>query len=129
MSGDAMCNAEFLEATVRRATAAARGGLALLLGAWMLSSQAGQTSSTFNVVVNPPGASDSSSERCTMVGTFGRSVTITCTPGAVRFIVPPPETVLNQDVDENITAIGSTTSWRRVRLVNGDYLLEMTVRW
>lgn len=124
---DAMNRSARFGTKSRRMSAVRACGLALL--ALACSAQAQQTSAPFNVVVNPlPGAATPGTEHCTMVGAFGKAVTITCTPGAVRFITqPPPEDEL--DTEDANAGAGSVTSWRRIRLDNGDELLEMTVRW
>ena len=124
-----MCKSAFLGKFVLHVTAVKTCALAFVLGVWALSSQAAETNKSFNVTVNlQTGKEVPDTGFCTMVGAFGTSVTVMCAPGGFRFITKPPAVDTLKDKEASYTGAGSVTSWRMIRLENGDYL-EMTVQW
>jgi len=114
---------------VRHVTAVNTCAFAFLLGVWAFSSQAAETSTSFNVTVDlQTGIEVPDAGLCKMIGAFGTSVTVSCAPGSFRFITRPPAADALQDKEPSYTGAGTVTSWRMIRLENGDYL-EMTVQW
>lgn len=119
-----------VRATARRARVVTVCGLAAALSLWAFSGHAEQTSGPVVVTVNlQTGVAVPTSDQCTFVGAFGARVTISCSPGAVRFITQPPSPGKAGDVDAKHMEAGTVTSWRRIKLENGEELLEMTVQW
>jgi len=125
--------------------------LAALLGAWVLPSQAAQTSAPFNLTINLQNSSsmpDSGLCRSTsMIGTFGSTMTVYCSSGAIASFSGDPSTLpwtTKQDSSYRfVTQVsragelmgtidiytgGTVTSWRVIRLTDRDYL-EMMVHW
>lgn len=114
---------------LRHITVAITSALAIVLGVWTFSSQAAETSNSFNVTVDlQTGIEVPDAGLCKMIGAFGTSVTVSCAPGSFRFITRPPAADALQDKEPSYTGAGTVTSWRMIRLENGDYL-EMTVQW
>jgi hypothetical protein len=103
-------------------------GLALVLGMWALTSDAGKTGAPFTVTVHlDTGLAPPSPDLCTMIGAFGASITVSCPADRVRFITYPPLADQVPSGETNVEA-GIVTSWRKIRVGDKDYL-EMTVRW
>jgi hypothetical protein len=103
--------------------------LAMLLGTAAFSSHAAQDGAPFVVRVNlDTGVDVPETGLCTVVGAFGASVTVSCSAGAIRFVTQPPAVDKLRDTEKSSIGAGTVTSWRMIRLENGDYL-EMTVRW
>jgi hypothetical protein len=124
-----MSKSAFLGKNARLASVAKLCALAVALGVWAFSSQAAETNRSFNVTVDlNTGIEVPDAGLCKMIGAFGTSVTVTCAPGSFRFITHPPAAGALQDKEESYTGAGTVTSWRMIRLENGDYL-EMTVQW
>ena len=105
-------------------------GLVLVAVLAAVPGAAARAESPFNVVVNPPAAGAApQAGQCTVVGAFGASVTVTCTPGAIRFITAPPPAATAAAQEDDVAQAGAVTTWRRITLDSGEELFEMTVRW
>jgi hypothetical protein len=126
--------------------------LAALLGVWVFPSQAAQTSAPFNLTINlqNSGGRIPNSGLCrstSMIGTFGSTITVYCSSGAIADFSGDPSTLpwtTKQDSSYRfVTQVsragellgtidiytgGTITSWRMIRLVDRDYL-EMMVHW
>lgn len=115
--------------SARRVTAMIARGLAVAMSVLTFASHGAQTSATFNVVVNTPAVTARGDARsCTVLAAFGVTVTVVCSPGAVRFVAVPPGG--DQAWGSGLIFGDSRTalSWRRITLEHGDYF-EMMVHW
>lgn len=125
---------------------------AALLGVWVLPSHAAQTSAPITLTINlqNSGSSIPNSGLCrstSMIGTFGSTMTVYCSSGAIADFSGDPSTLpwtTKQDSSYRyVTQVsragellgtidiytgGTITSWRMIRLVDRDYL-EMMVHW
>jgi hypothetical protein len=148
-----MNKATHFKAHTHRAAAAGKLlFLAVLLGGWMIPSQAAQTTAPFTLTIN---LQDSSSvtpnaglcRSTSMIGTFGASMTVFCATGAITSFTGDtstlPWTTMQDSSYRFVTQVtragellgtidiytgGTVTSWRVIRLANRDYL-EMIVHW
>ena len=121
--------------------------LFLLLGAWVSPNEAAQTSGSFDVVVNISGANTGLCRRNTGIGTFGATVTVVCTTGAVlgleamgkgmpwlpvhggayRFLTHVSGKNQSGTVDSD-TGAGTSAAFRVVSLTDQEYT-ELTISW
>jgi hypothetical protein len=128
-AGNVMSKSAFLGKFDRHVMVVKTCAFAAVLGIWVSTAHAAETSKSFNITVNlQTGIEVPDAGMCTMIGAFGTSVTVSCAPGSFRFITHPPAADALQDKEPSYTGAGTVTSWRMIRLENGDYL-EMTVQW
>ena len=123
--------------------------LAALLGLTAVPVNAAQVSGQFNVTVNLQSTSSSAFCRSSnALGSFGATVTVVCSTGAVVDISPGstgmPWSPMHGGANRYVTQVfwngdwveslndtpgaGTITSWRVVNLLNRNYV-ELTVGW
>ncbi len=125
--------------------------LAVLLGFWVMPSQAKQTSSQFAVSLTLTTNGQPVSGLCrsaTQVGIFGAAVVVVCSTGEAvdfsgdastlpwttmqdspyRFVTQVSRGGESLGTVDSYTGGATATSWRVIRLANRDYI-EMMVHW